>query len=83
MPVVITDEMLKEAGLSERDIRVEVACRLFDAGHLSLPQAGRWAGLDRFDMELALLERGLPVYRFTEEDLKVELTALQDTDTSE
>jgi hypothetical protein len=32
MPVVIPDETLKEAGLTEREMVVEIACRLIDAG---------------------------------------------------
>ena len=41
MPVVISDETLRAAGLSEREAAVEIACHLFDAGKLCL--AGREA----------------------------------------
>ena len=36
MPVVISDETLRDAGLTEQDALVEIACRLFGAGKLSL-----------------------------------------------
>jgi hypothetical protein len=31
MPVIIPDETLKQAGLTESEARIEIACRLFDA----------------------------------------------------
>jgi hypothetical protein len=37
MPSVqIPDDVLKEAGLAEGDVLVEMACRLFQAGRLTL-----------------------------------------------
>jgi len=77
MPFTISDEMLKQAGLGEQDARVEIACRLYDAERLSLHQAARWAGLDRTGIETALLSRGLPIYRITEQDLKDDLDAIR------
>jgi hypothetical protein len=32
MPLIIPDETLREAGLSEREAMAEFACRMFDAG---------------------------------------------------
>ncbi len=34
--LIVPDEMLRQAGLSEREALLEFACRLFDAGRLSL-----------------------------------------------
>ena len=75
MPLLISDEQLQQAGLTEHDARVELACRLFDADRLTLHQAATWAGLDRSWMETALLSRGISVYRFLDEDVEVELAA--------
>jgi len=66
MPVTIPDQLLAEAGLSERDARLEIACRLYDAGKLTMPQATRLAEIDRIEFEGALLERGLPLLRVDE-----------------
>lgn len=63
MPVTLPDELLSEAGLSEPDAKLEIACRLYDAGKLSMPQATRWAGINRVEFENALLERNLPLIR--------------------
>lgn len=63
MPVTIPDQLLAEAGLSERDAKLEIACRLYDAGKLTMPQATRLAEISRVELEAALLERKLPVLR--------------------
>ena len=76
MPVVIPDETLKQAGLSEREALVEIACRLFDAGKLALWPAAKLAGLSRSEFEGELMDRKIPVYRPTEQDLADDLAAL-------
>ena len=63
MPVLLEDDLLSEAGFSEQEARTEIACRLYDVGRLTLPQATRWSGLSRVELEAALLERGLPLIR--------------------
>jgi len=63
VPVTIPDQLLSEAGLSEADAKLEIACRLYDAGRLTMPQATRWAGISRVEFESALLHRGLPLIR--------------------
>ena len=73
----IPDEVLREAGLSEGDALVEFACRLFDAGKLTLWSAAKLAGLDRNGIEDALLDRGLPVYRPKLSDLEEDIATLQ------
>ena len=76
MPVVIPDETLKQAGLSEREALVEIACRLFDAGKLALWPAAKLAGLSRSEFEVELMARKISVYRPTEQDLADDLAAL-------
>jgi predicted HTH domain antitoxin len=66
MPLTISDELLTEAGLSEVEARTEIACRLYDAGKLTMPEATRWAGLSRTDLESELLKRQLPLIRVGE-----------------
>ena len=77
MPLLISDEQLQEAGLTESAARVELACRFFDAGRLTFHQSATWAGLDRLGMEAALTERGLPIYRYTEQDLQADLETVK------
>ena len=77
MPLTIPDDLLAAAGLSERDARIEIACRLYDAGKLAIPAATRWTGLTRTEFEEELLRRKLPLCRPTGEDLKQDLKTLQ------
>jgi predicted HTH domain antitoxin len=76
MPLVIPDEVLQEAGLGERDALIEFACRLFDAGKLSLGGAARLAGRSRVAFEEELLARRIPLARPDENDLADDLAAL-------
>ena len=77
MPVVIPDEVLRKAGLSEREARIEIACRLFDIGKLHLWPAAQLAGLTRVEMEGELMKRNIPIYRPTVEDLEHDLATLK------
>ena len=77
MPVVIPDEVLREAGLSEREALIEIACRLFDIGKLHLWPAAQLAGLTRTEMEGELIKRNIPIYRPTLQDLEDDLATLR------
>jgi predicted HTH domain antitoxin len=41
MALTISEELLHGAGFSEREALVEIACRLYDAGKLTMPQSKR------------------------------------------
>ena len=77
MPVIISDETLAQAGLTEREAVVEIACRLFDAGKLHLWPAAKMAGMSRVDFEQELMSRKIPVYRPTLEDLAEDVATLE------
>ena len=77
MPLTISDEELERYGLNERDALVEFACRLFQAGRISLPAASKLAHLNRVEMEKELFDRGIPAYVYTEEHLKQDLEAIE------
>ena len=77
MPVVLSDEVLAEAGLTEQDARIEVACRLFDIGKLHLWPAAQLAEMSRGEFEAALMSRQIPVYRPTVQDIEDDLAAIE------
>jgi predicted HTH domain antitoxin len=77
MPLTISDETLRAAGLNEREALIEFACRLFDAGKLSLPAASKMAGLGRVEFESELFARDIPAYRVTLEDYLQDMAALK------
>lgn len=82
MPLTITDEELQAAGVSAEEARLELACRLFQAGKLDLWPAAQLAGLTRVQMEEALIKRKIPIYVMTEEIWQEELSTLDRLETA-
>jgi predicted HTH domain antitoxin len=76
--LLIPDDILKRAGLSERDALLEFACHLYATERLSLFDAARTAGLTQAEFEDALRARSVPIYRYDEKDLAVDLATLRD-----
>jgi predicted HTH domain antitoxin len=76
MPLVIPDDALRGAGLSEREALIEFACRLFESRKLTLSGAARLAGLSRVGFEDELLARRIPWSCPDEGDLADDLAAL-------
>ena len=77
MPLVISDEMLKAAGMNEFEAKIEIACRWFDAGKLTVGHAARFASLTETEFESQLQKRGLPRYRYTEQMLDDDVATLK------
>jgi predicted HTH domain antitoxin len=74
MTITIPDDILKRAGVTERDILVELACRLFDAEKLSKAEASALCGLDRPGFENELYKRRLPLFHTSLEDYEIDRT---------
>ena len=77
MSIQIPDDILQQAGISEEEALIELACHLFDTGKLSLFFAAKLARLAPTDFEDLLLERRIAVYRYTEDDLKFDLRTME------
>ena len=73
MTLTISDTTLKSAGMTEREMQIEIACRLFDAGKLALWPAAQMAGMSRGEFEDELALRNIAIYRPTLEDLELDL----------
>ncbi len=76
MPLTIPDDVLEQAGLTEREAAIEIACRLFDAGLLHLWPAAQLASLSRVEFEEECHKRGVPVYRYTEAEYERDLETI-------
>jgi predicted HTH domain antitoxin len=77
MPLLIPDEALRAAGMSEHEAKVEIACRWFDAGKLAIGHAARLAGLSEIEFEGELEHRNIPRYRYTEEMVEHDVEVLK------
>lgn len=77
MAVTIDATMLAQANLDERKARIELACRLFDAGRLGFHAAMRLAGMDRVHFENELRARRIAIYRPTVQEFEQDLENLR------
>ena len=74
MGMVIDDELLHAARMSEAELKLELAALLYQRERLTLGQAARLAGLSQARLRIALGARGIaPHYGVTDfaEDLAV------------
>lgn len=73
MVIELQDSIL--TGISERDIRIEIALSLYRQERISLGKAAQLAGLHRFEFQLELEKRGLD-FTYQIDDLERELVNL-------
>ena len=76
MPVVIPGEVREHTGLSDRELLIEIACRLYDAQLIPKGVCTRLTGMthDEFNEQLAL--RNLPIIRLDDDDIRQEFESL-------
>jgi predicted HTH domain antitoxin len=77
MTINLPDDILKDTGLTERDLLIELACRLFDAEKLGKSAAAKLCGMDRTALEFELDKRGLALYHYTEKDWELDQKAIK------
>jgi predicted HTH domain antitoxin len=75
MPLVISDETLRAANMTEQEARIEIACRLFDAGKLDLWPAAQLGGLSRDEFVGELQRRNIRWPRYDLQDIELETAA--------
>ena len=86
MCLILPDDILKQAGITDQEARIELACSLYDAERLHLWPAAQLAGLSRVEFEIELANRGLPLIHYTLEDYEQDqrsLKALREIEDSE
>ena len=62
MSIVISDEVLQSARLTETEVRQELAVALFQKEKLTLGQASRSAGMSQWQFQHLLANRQIPVH---------------------
>jgi predicted HTH domain antitoxin len=72
MTINLPDDVMQRAGVSEREVLIELACRLFDAERIGKGEATALCGLTRHEFEGELHKRDLDLYHVTEEDWQIE-----------
>ena len=74
---VTIEDLSRETGLSEPEIRLELAVRLFELERLTLGQASRLAGLSQFSFQDILGQRHISVH-YDERDYHEDVETLRD-----
>jgi predicted HTH domain antitoxin len=76
MSLVIPDEILQTANVSEEELLREIALLLFKQNRLTLAQASRMIGVDRLTFQELLASRNIPV-RYSVDDFEADMATLR------
>ncbi|KAB8314115.1 UPF0175 family protein [Tolypothrix campylonemoides VB511288] len=77
MSVVISDEILHAARMSEAELKQEIAVMLFEKEKLTLGQASRLAGMNQLQFQHLLASRQIPVH-YNVEDFEADIKTLRE-----
>jgi predicted HTH domain antitoxin len=75
MIVEIPDHVIKQSGLSAKDILLKVALVLFQEEKLTLGQASKLAKIHQFEFQKELAAKNIPIH-YAEEDYKRDLQTI-------
>ncbi|MEZ4828479.1 MAG: UPF0175 family protein [Bacteroidia bacterium] len=70
MSITIPQEYLEAAGMTELDLRLEIALIFYQRRSISLGKAAEMAGLERFDFQQKMAGRKIPVNYSLDELMK-------------
>ena len=76
MPVIVSDEILAAAQLTEAEALKELALTLFAQKRLTLVQAARMAGVGRLKFQEWMAERKIPIH-YDVQDLEEDVRTLR------
>lgn len=76
MSVVIPDDILQAARMSEAELKLEIAIMLYQQRKLSTGKARRLAGIHLIDFQRELASRGICI-NYDVEDFQADLKTLQ------
>jgi predicted HTH domain antitoxin len=77
MSLVISDADVRATGLSEAELRVELAVALFQSERLTLARASRLSGMSRLEFQRLLAGRRIAVH-YTQAELDEDVQTLAD-----
>jgi len=77
MGLVIPDDIIKATGMSDADLKKEIAIFLFQLEKLTLEQASRLAGLPRLQFQHLLASRKIALH-YDIDEFKADLQTLQE-----
>jgi predicted HTH domain antitoxin len=72
----VPEDVLRQIGATDREVLIEIACRLYETQTLPFDRAARFAGTDLNVFADACAARKIPVYWYTAEHLRSDLETL-------
>ncbi|MEM9217019.1 MAG: UPF0175 family protein [Cyanobacteria bacterium P01_F01_bin.150] len=79
MGLVISDEFLQTAHITEADLKLEIAILLFQQEKITLGTASHFAGMNQLEFQRLLGSRKIPIH-YDAEDLRQDLKTLEAND---
>lgn len=79
MSVIISDQLLEQANLSEQELRIEIALIFFQKKAFTLGKASEFAGIPQIRFQKILADRKIPLH-YAYEDLLEDLESLKALD---
>jgi predicted HTH domain antitoxin len=79
MGLVISDEFLQTAHISEGDLKLEIALLLFQQEKITLGTASQFAGMNQLEFQRTLGSRKIPIH-YGVEDFRQDLRTLEAND---
>ena len=67
MSITISDDILGSSGLTEKEVRRELAMALFQVERLTLGQAAKLPGQTQLEFQQALASRRIPIHYGSQE----------------
>jgi predicted HTH domain antitoxin len=82
MSLIVPEDIVQATGMSEEELRQEIAVLLFQREKLTLARASRLAGMGRVQFQHLLASRQIPVH-YDESDFEEDLQTLKELPFSE
>ncbi len=79
MKQLIPDDIIEATGMSEDEIKTEIAIHLFQLEKITLSQASRLAGMPRLQLQHLLSSRSIPI-NYGIEDFERDLETIKRLD---
>lgn len=76
MLLELNDNVIKSTGLTEQELRIELAVRLYEDGKITVEQGGTMTGRGHIKFQHELGKRDIP-WQFDIEDLHADLETLK------
>ncbi|MBF2008131.1 MAG: UPF0175 family protein [Chlorogloeopsis fritschii C42_A2020_084] len=79
MSLVISDDLVRVSGLSEKELFLEIVLMLFRQDKISLGKASELVGMHRMQFQKLLADRGICIH-YDVAEFQEDLNTLQETD---